>query len=612
MTPRRSTLLAAGLATAVAPLLSLPIASAGAPAAPADLGWVTGTVVDAHGDPVEGALVDVLPPREIPELGLIDDHNDRWAVTGADGKFRVRQDQQGFLVQVCDAEPDAGATCTFPTEADYLVRYVGPDGAFDSWVQHTDLYDGSTSDLSLGQVEVQPPARIKGVLEGAEHEQVQVMRLNDTVALNSQTDGDGRFTFKGLAPGRYYVRAGGYGTLPWQSEPVTIDATHPGKVTGTLEGGTALVGKAYDDATGAPARRTEIFLANGEGEPIASLVTGRSGTFRFTGLVPGDYQVGHLLQGGAFVPHVEDVTIGEEAEVHADVPLVRGASATVRLRGTDGRVDSELRDRRGNVLYPNLLREDGVATYPGLAPGRYRLVVKDGSGYGVRAFRVRAVKTYALGRLRLDQPLLTLRGRTAPRAVVEATTSDLCPADSAFEQGGFHEIEQADASGRYVIHGLVPGEHWMIGSDGFPGNFAAICHDDVVIAKSQRYDVPLAPGNTLTGRFVYAGTDRPVITNVGYDVTYPGGQVTNPTSEHPTVAHTRGATGRFTVTRIPDGPATGALATTGYDEAYGPSLWYFFPTQVATPYWLEADQVDLDITGDVDLGDVELTLGGAA
>ncbi|KAA1420189.1 hypothetical protein F0U44_07115 [Nocardioides humilatus] len=609
MNPRRFTLLAAGLATTVAPLLTLPTAHA---AAPSDLGWVTGTVVDTHGDPVEGALVNVLPPREIPELGMIDDRNQRWTVTDADGKFRVRQDDRGFLVQVCEAEPEAGAICRFPTEADYLVRYAGPDGAFDSWVQHTDLYDGSTTDLALGQVEVQPPARIKGVLEGAEHELVQVMRLNDTVALNTQTDESGRFTFDGLAPGRYYVRAGGFGTLPWQSDPITIDATHPGTVTGTLEGGTVLVGKAFDEATGEPARRTEIFLANGDGEPIASLITGRRGTFRFTGLIAGDYQVGQLRHGGAFVPHLEDVTVGDVDQVRADVPLTRGATATLRLRGTDGRVDSELRDSAGEVIYPNLLREDGVATYPGLAKGRYTLVAKDGSGYGIRSFRVREVKAYDLGRLRLDQPLLTLRGRTAPRAVVEATTSDLCPADSPFEQGAFHEIEQADASGHYVIRGLVPGEHWMVAADGFPGNYAPICHDDVVITQSQRYDVPLAAGNTLTGRLVYAGTDRPVIANLGYDVTYPEGQVTNPTSEHPTVGRTRGSTGEFTVTRIPDGAATGNLGLTGYDEAYAPSLWFYFPYQVATPYWLEAEPIELEITGDIDLGDIELVLKGAA
>ena len=608
MTPRRSTLVAAGLATAAVPLLVSPASPA---AAAPDLGWVTGTVVDTHGDPVEGALVDVLPPREIPELGQIDEHNDRWQVTGEDGTFRVRQDDAGFLVQVCDADPDNVAVCRYQPQAHYLVRYVGPDGAFDSWVQHTDLYDAGSADLALGDVEVQPPARIKGTLDGASFEHVQVMRLNDTVAFDGQTDGEGGYLIDGLAPGTYYLRAGGFGTVPWESEPITIDATHPGKVDGSLDAGTTLVGKAFDERTGEPARRTEIFLTDADRAPIASTFTTRRGGFRFTGLTPGDYRVGHLLQGGAFVPRTVGLTVGDADQVEASVPLRLGASATVRLRGTDGRVDSELRDSRGQVLYANVLREDGTATYPGLARGTYTLVAKDGTGYGMRTFRVRASRSYDLGRLRLDRPLLTLRGRTAPHAVVEATTSNLCPADAPFEQGGFHEIEQADASGRYVIRGLVPGEHWMVAADGYPGNYAPICHNDVVIERSLRYDVPLAAGHEVSGRLVYAGTDRPVITNVGYEVTYPAGQVTGPTSEHPAVAHTRGGTGRFTVDRLAGGPATGDVPTTGHDETTGRNLWYFFPYQYGTPYWLEAEPVDLDITGDIDLGDIELTLKGA-
>ena len=52
-------------------------------------GWVTGTVLDGAGNPIKGALVNVLGPREVPEVGIIAATTDRRGWTNAQGRFKV-------------------------------------------------------------------------------------------------------------------------------------------------------------------------------------------------------------------------------------------------------------------------------------------------------------------------------------------------------------------------------------------------------------------------------------------------------------------------------------------------------------------------------------------
>ena len=110
--PRTALAAAAVVAAGLAP--TIPLFSTPASAAPGGPGWVTGVVVDDAGNPVEGALVNVLGPSEVPGLELIDETTDKRAVTDDQGRFRVRQDGRGFLVQVCDVHPDAPTSATRP------------------------------------------------------------------------------------------------------------------------------------------------------------------------------------------------------------------------------------------------------------------------------------------------------------------------------------------------------------------------------------------------------------------------------------------------------------------------------------------------------------------
>jgi hypothetical protein len=72
------------------------------------------------------------------------------------------------------------------------------------------------------------------------------------------------------------------------------------------------------------------------------------------------------------------------------------------------------------------------------------------------------------------------------------------------------------------------------------------------------------------------------------------------------------ATGEFAVDRVPDGTVTGSLATATGDTITSPRFIVYFPWADGSPYWLETEQQEITVDGDVDLGDVELVLRGGA
>ena len=587
----------------------------GSPVVPAvEAGWVTGVVVDIDGNPIKGDLVNALGPREVPEAGILADHTDRRDITDANGRFRVRQaSPHGYLIQICDPEPSQPTACKETAQGvDHLITYVGPSGVTDSWVLQTSLFPPTGTDRALGTIAAKRQGFVEGTIGGAANTTIELRRLNETVAYRAFADGSGAYRFNGLAPGRYRVAAGGpdAGTLRWESDVISVRRDLITTVDGTLDDGATVHGAARSG--GQPAAFLDLVVRTVGGSTVAATTTGADGSYRVRGLTPGDYVIGVPGPGGDYQRRLEPFHLeGAHSNVLRPLRLVRGAVVTADLRAGGQpatRASDELRDSTGRPILGQR-NFDGTVTYSGLAPGRYTVVAANGTRYVQRGVVIGAARTYDLGTLRLLTPTLTLRGVTAPRAVVEAMTGDQCPADGPIRPGSFHEIEQADASGRYEIHGLPPGRY-MLGSDGWPHNDVPRCVSGVEITHDTVRNLPLTVGSTVSGRLVYA-SGGPVITTLSYQLRYPPGSPTNPTDEHPSRGRTVQASGRFLIDRLAAGRVTGSLSQ-GADTENLTSQRFFviFPYQDGTPYYLTTAKRSIQVprAEDLDLGDISVIL----
>jgi len=346
---------------------------------------------------------------------------------------------------------------------------------------------------------------------------------------------------------------------------------------------------------------------------VAGLTTDDAGRFEVAGLEPDTYTVGILYDGSPYERKGVEVVVPQaNSSVETAVAVRTGATITVSFRNNRkpaARARDELRDSSGRPVL-GMRNDGGQATYTGLAPGTYTIVASTDDQFGRRTVTVGRGQRYDAGVLRITQPTLTLTGTTAPHAVVEMFSGNLCPPDGPLRNGSFHQIEQADAAGHYTISGLVPGRY-MLGSDGWPGDVAPRCVANVRITADRSYDLPLETGARVHGRLVYATTGTPVITTLSYELSYPPGSWRNPTGEHPARAQTVKNTGEFSIIGLPAGTADAALAQTAdLEQINDPRYFVIYPFQDGTPYYLSTahDSLQLAAGDDLDLGDIEVTL----
>lgn len=298
-------------------------------AARLDLGKITlksgtaieGRVIDAEGGPVEGAEIQAAADHE--EISFL------------------------HLAQAPEPGPASDR------DGYFLIPSLEPGRRYTVLVQHPDHPVETVSGIEAPTsepitIELPPSRTLAGRVVGPEGEPVpnaDVMAVAQT-GLGSQsgsplgrTDAAGEFRGGRLRPGTVdlQVSAGGYQEALWRGVRIPPDRD-PEPITITLERGAVLEGRTVDqdgnpvaDARvhARPRVQTEIRLGRlwSDHPP-----TGADGTFRLTGLAPGEYTV------TAFAPR-----LGRSAEA-----AVRLASGTTRVnlvfeRGVEvsGRVVNE-------------------------------------------------------------------------------------------------------------------------------------------------------------------------------------------------------------------------------------------------------------------------------
>jgi hypothetical protein len=375
----------------------------------APVGGIGGRVLDADGEPVEGALVSVTGGQD-SFASATSDEAGRFRVGGlAPGTYRVNA-TPASLRQQPEIRTDGSkekhfATTWYPgaVEEKGAARVRVPAGA-----------DATGIDIPLVAT---PLVRVSGRVTGnAAGQRGSVRFYSGTTSSNSTSvQPDGTFEIWGVDPGRYTLRA--MGNPQWRSAPLEIDVgtanvdrlelplMAPFAVSGSVEyldedarprkpqtrqSAQSVGGQPAPQPTVLP--RMLIFMALNGGTPLPPVNVAEDGTFRIETAYPDRYRV-TLSWNNAYVKSNQ---VGPRLAEGALVDFrYGGAPLTLRLSSdlaeVSGKVEGEPAETAGMraVLMPQEAdgrgptfnrQPDGGYLFR-VPPGRYLLLVVDEADY---------------------------------------------------------------------------------------------------------------------------------------------------------------------------------------------------------------------------------------
>ncbi|MGG0853609.1 carboxypeptidase regulatory-like domain-containing protein, partial [Metabacillus fastidiosus] len=284
---------------------------------------------------------------------------------------------------------------------------------------------------------------------------------NQGVSLDSKvTDSNGAYTFSGLAPGQYSVKANApqFGTNTVSSFVTSNNTTttnialqpNPGSITGTLT----------DLSTGAAISGAAVQLSNSVGAIVNTAVTDENGVYVFNNVVPDSYNLSFIANGYSSGRAGAIVNPNQTTVVNTNLTRLAGAlSGTVLNNNNEPLANAQVTVFQNNIQVTSAITDvNGNYLISNLSPGSY-VIVTTTDNFITNTVSVTITNGETTVLNFILQPLPgTLSGQVTDSSgnpIAGATISVQLSTGTGIIIGSI----STDSNGVYTITGLAPGNY---------------------------------------------------------------------------------------------------------------------------------------------------------
>jgi large repetitive protein len=410
---------------------------------------------------------------------------------------------------------DGSGDYSFPSATPGAYNVVVTAAGYQSQVKTviTEPNQAYTVDFTL----IANPGSISGTIRNAvtpasiiAGASVELLNGSGVVLTETTSNGSGQYSFGGLAPGIYQIRASAlnFGTAIASS---TVTAGDPTTTDVFLQPDAgSLQGTVRDAGTLAAISGATVQVVNSQNVLVATTLTNGGGQYSVTGLVPGSYSVVFLAEGYSSQAVGAVITSNAPTTVNAELSRLAGTlTGVVQNSGAAGIAGSLVTVFQSNIQIAAVnTDENGAYTITGLAPGTYTVV-----------FSAENYQTATLGAMiengqttTLDVTLAGSPGRLTGTVLNEASapvSGATLTVQISTGTGIIIATAVTENDGTYTVEGLAPGSYSVVAS---AVNFQTASKGAVITSNTTttvNFTLAADPGSIM-GSVTNAQTGQPV------------------------------------------------------------------------------------------------------